>query len=68
MECNQLVYIIPKGHKLRLILDFKLSRNQIHGSEFSTGEVDFARWFPVAFLINGVFVTRGGFELTTPVL
>ena len=26
------------------------------------------RWFPVAFLINGVFIeTRVGFELTTPV-
>ena len=31
--------------------------------------MDFLRWFPVAFLTNGVFiVTHGGIELTTPVL
>ena len=32
-------------------------------------KVEFTRWFPVAFLANGVLkVTRGGIELTTPVL
>ena len=32
-------------------------------------EVDFMRWFPVAFLTDGVFiVTRAGIELTTLVL
>ena len=37
---------------------------------FSTPrEVDFMRWFPVAFLTNGVLkVTHGGIEQTTPVL
>ena len=31
--------------------------------------VEFMRWFPVAFLTNGVLkVTHGGIEVTTPVL
>ena len=34
---------------------------------YFSGEVNFTRWFPIAFLINGVFiVTRAGFEFTTP--
>ena len=36
--------------------------------EFSR-EVEFMRWFPVAFLTNGVFIgTHGGIELAAPVL
>ena len=32
-------------------------------------EVEFVRWFPVAFLTGGIsIVTHGGIELTTPVL
>ena len=32
-------------------------------------EVEFMRWFPAAFLTNGVLkMTHGGIELTTPVL
>ena len=32
-------------------------------------EMEFMRWFPAAFLANGVLkVTYGGIELTTPVL
>ena len=50
------------------ILDFERSRKHRHCSEFFR-EVDFTKWFPVAFLANGVFtVTRVGFELTTPAL
>ena len=57
---------------LRCIFDFELSRNQRQGSEFFSREVEFMRWFPVAFqtpVTNGVLkVTHGGIELTTPVL
>ena len=40
---------------MRRILDFRRSRNQRRGSEFFSSEVDFMRWFTVAFLTNGVF-------------
>ena len=58
--------------QLRLILDFERSRNQRQGSEFFQGsgihEVEFMRWFPDAFLIDGVLkVARGGIALKTPV-
>ena len=39
----------------RCILDFKRSRNQRQGFEFLR-EVEFMRWFPVAFLTHGVFI------------
>ena len=55
--------------KLRCILNFKQGRDQRKGSEFFLGNWIFMRWFPVAFLTNGVFiVTHGGFELTTPAI
>ena len=48
------------------ILDFERSRNHRQGYDFLTRERDFMRWFPVAFLANGVFlVTLAGFEPTT---
>ena len=54
---------------LRCILDFERTRNQRQGSKFFSREVEFMRWFPVAFLTNDVFtVTHGGIKLTTPVL
>ena len=53
----------PRQSSLRCILDFERSRNQRQGSEFCEVVSRFA------FLINGVLkVTRGGIELTTPVL
>ena len=42
--------------KLRRILSFERSRNQRRGAEFFLGKVDFMRWFPVAFLTNGVLL------------
>ena len=55
--------------KLRRMFDCELSRNQRHGSESFSREVELIRWLPVAFLTNGVLrVTHGGIELTTPVL
>ena len=54
---------------LHSILDFEHSRNHRQGSELYSSEVGFTRWFPVAFLTNGVLKdAHGGSELTTPVL
>ena len=37
--------------------------------KFFSREIDFMRYFPVAFLANGIFiVTHAGFELTTAIL
>ena len=58
-----------RQHSLYCIHDFEHSRSQRQGSEFFLGEVDFMRWFPVAFLTNGAFIVRHrGIELTTPAL
>ena len=55
---------LPSLHR---ILDLERSRNQRQGSEYFSREVEFMRWFPIAFLTSGVFiVAHGGIELTTP--
>ena len=54
---------------LRCTLDSKRSRNQRQGCEFFSRQVEFMRWFSVAFLTDGVFkVIHGGIEQITPVL
>ena len=51
--CGTPIVISPTA--MCYILDFELSRNQRQGSGFVSREVEFMRWFPVAFLANGVF-------------
>ena len=41
---------------MRCLLDFERNRSQRQGSEFVSREVEFMRWFPVAFLTNGAVI------------
>ena len=60
---------MPSSPMTFSILDFGRSRNQRQGSESFSRVVESMRWFPVPFLANGALkMTRGGIELTTPVL
>ena len=66
LEDSKRNIVIVVSLTLRSILDFKLSRNRESGLRDFSGEVDFMRWYPVAFLISGVFITtQVGYELPT---